>query len=259
MNDHDAFLQAIFKHPEDVTVRLVYADWLDEHGNPGGELIRVRHQLSLSELTKTKRDALAARERKLVAKCDQDWLERHERADWKLRYLQMRPEATKPAQWTKLRQAYWTATAQKATSRAVADFEKELGKPLPRSWKSFVHGCGPGELGSYFRLYAPTKGDDSVVNEHRMWFQYHVEEGSGRADEGWLTKCICFGWTIGGEAIVWDTSKVTDPIRTEYEVAWLNRSDRKYRTFESLGDFWTAALEQQKGFDNPPHAPFWPY
>ena len=31
---HDAFLQAIREAPEDDTPRLVYSDWLDEHGDP---------------------------------------------------------------------------------------------------------------------------------------------------------------------------------------------------------------------------------
>lgn len=36
-DEHEAFLGTIFKRPEDVTARLVYADWLDEHDHPGGE------------------------------------------------------------------------------------------------------------------------------------------------------------------------------------------------------------------------------
>ena len=111
MNDHDAFLQAIFKQPEDTTTRLVYADWLDENDQPGGELIRVRHQLSSTDLSKAKRTTLAARERRLIAKCDQDWLERLEQADWKLRYLRMRPEDMTAKSWAKRRQGYWTASA----------------------------------------------------------------------------------------------------------------------------------------------------
>jgi uncharacterized protein (TIGR02996 family) len=32
MTHDDAFLQAILEAPEDDTPRLIYADWLDEHG-----------------------------------------------------------------------------------------------------------------------------------------------------------------------------------------------------------------------------------
>lgn len=258
MNDHDAFLQAIFKQPEDTTSRLVYADWLDEHDHIGGELIRVRHQFSLLDSTNPERTVLVARERELVTACDQDWLEHLERADWKARYLQMRPEGKTPARWAKSRQGYWSATAQKAMARAIAAFEKEIGKPLPRSWKSFAHGCGPGELGGYFRLYVPTNGKNSVVNEHREWVRWNVEEGELSADRLWLRECVCFGWTIGGEALVWDTFKITDPVRAEYEVAWLSRSNRKYRTFESFDAFWVAALQPDEPADHPID-PFGPY
>src|SRR5262245_47579116 len=34
MTDHDALLRAICEYPRDDLPRLVYADWLDEHGEP---------------------------------------------------------------------------------------------------------------------------------------------------------------------------------------------------------------------------------
>lgn len=34
MNDHDALLRAIGEHPEEDTPRLMYADWLEENGEP---------------------------------------------------------------------------------------------------------------------------------------------------------------------------------------------------------------------------------
>jgi uncharacterized protein (TIGR02996 family) len=36
-----AFLDAIADAPEDVTPRLVFADWLEEHGDPRAELLRL--------------------------------------------------------------------------------------------------------------------------------------------------------------------------------------------------------------------------
>lgn len=39
---HEPFLRAICDNPEDDTVRLAYADWLDENGDPErAALIRV--------------------------------------------------------------------------------------------------------------------------------------------------------------------------------------------------------------------------
>lgn len=42
MNNEDGFLHAIMETPDDDVPRLVYADWLEEHGDPRAELIRVQ-------------------------------------------------------------------------------------------------------------------------------------------------------------------------------------------------------------------------
>src|SRR3954471_3113148 len=46
MNDDHAFLRAIAQAPHDDAPRLVYADWLDECGDPRGEYLRLDYQLS---------------------------------------------------------------------------------------------------------------------------------------------------------------------------------------------------------------------
>ena len=57
MTTEDAFILDILEYPDDDTPRLVYADWLDDHGDPErGELIRV--QCALARLV---RDSLEAR------------------------------------------------------------------------------------------------------------------------------------------------------------------------------------------------------
>lgn len=45
MSEQDAFLKEIVAHPADREVRLVFADWLEEQGDPRGELIRLQIQL----------------------------------------------------------------------------------------------------------------------------------------------------------------------------------------------------------------------
>jgi uncharacterized protein (TIGR02996 family) len=64
MYDEEAFLQAIRTTPDDPTVRLVYADWLEERGDPRGEYLRLEHQLAQIPLR-------LAELRKLI---DEDWL-----------------------------------------------------------------------------------------------------------------------------------------------------------------------------------------
>ena len=42
MTHDDAFLQAIIEDPDHDAPRLLYADWLEERGDPRGEFIRVQ-------------------------------------------------------------------------------------------------------------------------------------------------------------------------------------------------------------------------
>ena len=44
----EAFLQRIRAYPDDDAPRLVFADWLDEQGDPRGDFIRV--QVALAQL-----------------------------------------------------------------------------------------------------------------------------------------------------------------------------------------------------------------
>src|SRR5262249_51734963 len=46
----EGFLQAILAAPEDDTPRLVYADWLEERGDPRGEFIRIQCELAAMNL-----------------------------------------------------------------------------------------------------------------------------------------------------------------------------------------------------------------
>ena len=47
MTDREALYRAILDAPDDDAPRLVYADWLDEHGDPDrGEFIRLQCELN---------------------------------------------------------------------------------------------------------------------------------------------------------------------------------------------------------------------
>ncbi|AMV23550.1 hypothetical protein VT84_04010 [Gemmata sp. SH-PL17] len=45
LHTNDDFLNAIRAEPHERTLRLVYADWLDEHNDPRGELIRAEEEM----------------------------------------------------------------------------------------------------------------------------------------------------------------------------------------------------------------------
>jgi uncharacterized protein (TIGR02996 family) len=63
--DEEAFIQAISECPEDEPRWLVYADWLQDHDDPFGELIRVEIQLEKAAKTDPQRPLLEQRKREL--------------------------------------------------------------------------------------------------------------------------------------------------------------------------------------------------
>ena len=69
----DAFLQTILAHPDDDIPRLVFADWLEEQGNPRGTFIRL--QCERAKLTQY--DAawkpLLAQEAALLKQYEAEW------------------------------------------------------------------------------------------------------------------------------------------------------------------------------------------
>jgi uncharacterized protein (TIGR02996 family) len=74
-----AFLREIRDRPNDPTPRLVYADWLEERGDPRAEYLRLEHQLT----------QIPARLKELDGQLDPDWVMqvrgRHIRARLKVR------------------------------------------------------------------------------------------------------------------------------------------------------------------------------
>jgi uncharacterized protein (TIGR02996 family) len=68
----DAFLSAIMAAPDDDTPRLIYADWLEERGNPRGEFIRLQIALATS-VPAAERMAVLVRAQQLLAEHQVEW------------------------------------------------------------------------------------------------------------------------------------------------------------------------------------------
>jgi uncharacterized protein (TIGR02996 family) len=88
MTQDEAFLQAIIEAPDDDTPRLVYADWLDEHGqDERAELVRVQCELARLAEGDRLRPELAAREWKLLTEHGKEWAQplREAVSSWELR------------------------------------------------------------------------------------------------------------------------------------------------------------------------------
>ncbi|HEY2147185.1 MAG TPA: TIGR02996 domain-containing protein, partial [Pirellulales bacterium] len=73
MSHGDAFLQAILADPEDDAPRLIYADWLEERGDPRGEFIRLQCALERLSATDPARPDLEDEAGDLLYQHEQEW------------------------------------------------------------------------------------------------------------------------------------------------------------------------------------------
>ncbi len=74
MNPEGQFLDLIRADLDNPVPRLVYADWLDDQGDPRGEFIRVQCELERSGLSSLKHRRLRDRERELLQDHQDEWL-----------------------------------------------------------------------------------------------------------------------------------------------------------------------------------------
>jgi uncharacterized protein (TIGR02996 family) len=100
MTEDEGFLRALLAHPDDTTTRLVYADWLDERGDPRGEFLRL--ELRLAELGGDERSPwIRDRLLELRQAIDPAWLARLDRT--KIDRCALRFAYRCPLRWEKLR------------------------------------------------------------------------------------------------------------------------------------------------------------
>ena len=74
MSTDSEFLDEIHASPYDDTPRLIYADWLEEHGDPRGEYLRIECELNGLSDGDALFDELAPRLRDLRQDIDPAWL-----------------------------------------------------------------------------------------------------------------------------------------------------------------------------------------
>jgi hypothetical protein len=105
---------------------------------------------------------------------------------------------------------------------ALNRFEGTIGLPLPRSYRAWVHQFGPGELGGYFRIYAP-----AVLDSRHPGYDIEAENANWRDPDGFwastaapevVARLICFSDTIGGDACFWDPADLQDEAGHEYGI-----------------------------------------
>ncbi len=72
--DHTPFINAIQADPESLTPRLIYADWLEEHGDPRGAFIRACHAMETEDPWTDRYRELKSTRETLRNAIDSDWI-----------------------------------------------------------------------------------------------------------------------------------------------------------------------------------------
>ena len=73
--DERPFLEAILEDPENDVPRLIFADWLEDRGDPRAEFIRVQCELAALEEDDLQHERLSAREHELLRQHGDRWKE----------------------------------------------------------------------------------------------------------------------------------------------------------------------------------------
>jgi uncharacterized protein (TIGR02996 family) len=74
MTQDDPFLPAILASPDDIALRMAYADWLEDHALAGrAEFIRLQCHCATLPVDDPQRTLLKVRERAALAECAREW------------------------------------------------------------------------------------------------------------------------------------------------------------------------------------------
>jgi uncharacterized protein (TIGR02996 family) len=84
MDHDDAFLQDLLENPEDNTPRLVYADWLEERGDPRGAFLRLERALAACPEGEHPDALLCGQYLTLWSSLDPEWLQAVDRVSARL-------------------------------------------------------------------------------------------------------------------------------------------------------------------------------
>jgi uncharacterized protein (TIGR02996 family) len=142
MVDEQSFLAEIEAHPEDRAVRLVYADWLEERGDPRGELIRIEEEMRQAPVHEDHYWNLKRRRNELRPRGDRSWLQRlRYGTDYEPVFREV-PDGWRE-RWRLLREftERWYGIPMEDVgghSEEVRRTEEELGLDLPPSVREWI-------------------------------------------------------------------------------------------------------------------------
>ncbi|MCE9560794.1 MAG: SMI1/KNR4 family protein [Planctomycetes bacterium] len=169
MSDEAAFLAALATAPNDNTARLVYADWLDEHDRPGGELLRTECELATLPLGDTQWHEVFAKLRKTCEGFPEGWcaaVSRH--------MGQAGLTASAQNAWARLEgwcqqhhPALLSVLNPGASAEEIETVERAIGQPLPADVRESLAIHNGANSGFLFGLELLSTG--SVIANWQTW------------------------------------------------------------------------------------------
>lgn len=184
MIDDEAFLAAIRASPEVDTLRLMYADWLDDRGRPGGDFLRTEHTLASLPPGQLRWHEAFKWLRRASVELAPEWCQaagRYPPSHWlaeAVRSAWVRIEAVLCASVPDL----FAALPAGASSEAIADAEQQLGIELPADVRASysIHDGSGGEIDGagivpseyYSVMGVPLLSLDEVVRTWQMWQEW---------------------------------------------------------------------------------------
>ncbi|MBL8799152.1 MAG: TIGR02996 domain-containing protein [Planctomycetia bacterium] len=148
----DDFIAAILDAPDDATPRLVYADWLEDRGDPRAELLRIEAEFLAMPLDDERVPALRARLRELHRTLDPVWL-------GLLKRVPFDP-------LDELRTVVPPPKRPYANTGNWDGIEKQLGLVLPADYKAYISAYGGGDIGC-IEIPSPFGTHEDV----RVWWE----------------------------------------------------------------------------------------
>jgi uncharacterized protein (TIGR02996 family) len=101
MTQDQSFFKAVIDQPDNDTLRLVYADWLEEQSDPRSQFLRLEAELRTLPADSLRARLKRARLRQLRSRCDPAWLAQMDRT--RIENCNRLTLLVCPQQWEKLR------------------------------------------------------------------------------------------------------------------------------------------------------------
>jgi uncharacterized protein (TIGR02996 family) len=143
--DDEAFVAAIEESPDDATLKLVYADWLEGRGDPRAELVRLDGELWRMPIELMRVRIVRARCLELRRSCDPRWIVRLTRPSFA--ELRRRIEILASFMPKHRDAVFECGLHERLAIEQVESLEARLGCRLPEQYRRFVTELADGGVG----------------------------------------------------------------------------------------------------------------